>query len=615
MARKEKDYYYSLYREALNYIRPQFDKYRELSAFYQLEQDSLPKYSDTKPWLYNLNLPFATDAVDLRIASLQANDYLGELEPLSPEDVEMVEKLSDAYHAFWNEMNMNNYINDTIPISAVLGTAYTHVVLDDKAIVGGSGRRRNGKLEPYTLDTMSVLIDPKALSLKEADYVCVTERITRASVKHDYPNFSFNEPSEKQAPEDRGEVSPEEDYNTSQDKDVFTKITFYEKIKKDGEETIEKTVLIDSVVVETAKPLSIKRFPIAQLRWKKKLKSPYGVGLMEMLLPIQKVVNEIESANANANMQYSAPSFVLREDSGIDPEELALSSGSPGTVYVADAGVNVNDVISPLFNSREIDQGLMLTRQNLEATIYKLASVTDNFLGDIGTVGNTAQGASESMQRSKTIENLFLANLEDYIEDLTGIIVEFITNAFAGDTIYTRSERTSEGTYNFQEFDVPEEATDVQYTFYIELSVKTKYSKERQKQQLLELFQIERQYQTNEIKGINFLDIIKVNEMPQTKELVQRYKHAINMDAEQRAQLITTIVTTSQELGVPPEMGNAAIVEILTNAVDTPNLDQFMQLAQQMAQQQAQMEDEVYQEESQRLEQEQLENTPIGPMM
>ena len=65
---------------------------------------------------------------------------------------------------------------------------------------------------------------------------------------------------------------------------------------------------------------------------------------MEMLLPIQKVVNEIESANANANMQYSAPSFVLREDSGIDPEELALSSGSPGTVYVADAGVNVNEL-------------------------------------------------------------------------------------------------------------------------------------------------------------------------------------------------------------------------------------------------------------------------------
>src|SRR5690554_5940550 len=159
---RNKDYYYSLYREALNYIRPQFEKYRELSAFYQLEQDDLPKYSDVKPWLYNLNMPFATDAVDLRVASLQANDYLGELEPLSPEDVEVVDKLNDAYKAFWNEMNMNNYINDTIPISAVLGTAYTHIILDDGADVGGTSRKRSGKLIPYTLDTTSVLIDPKA---------------------------------------------------------------------------------------------------------------------------------------------------------------------------------------------------------------------------------------------------------------------------------------------------------------------------------------------------------------------------------------------------------------------------------------------------------------------
>lgn len=610
---KNKGYYYSLYREALNYIRPQFEKYRELSAFYQLEQEDLPKYSDVKPWLYNLNMPFATDAVDLRIASLQANDYLGELEPLSPEDVEIVDKLNDAYRAFWNEMNMNNYINDTIPISAVLGTAYTHVILDDEEDVGGTARKRSGKLIPYTLDTTSVLIDPKALNLKDADYVCVTERITREQIKDQYPNYKFDNAGERQSPEDRGEINPSEDYYTSQDDDVFTKITFYEKRKNKGVVTIEKTVLIDSAIAEPTKELQIKRYPIAQLKWKKKLKSPYGVGLMEMLLPIQKVVNEIESANANANMQYSAPSFILREDSGIDPEELALSSGSPGTVYVADAGVNVNEVIAPLFNSREIDQGLILTRQNLEATIYKLASVTDNFLGDIGTEGNTAQGATESMQRAKTIENLFLANLEDYVEDLTGILVEFITNVFAGDTIYTRSERTAEGTYNFSEFEVPEDAEDLQYTFYIELGVKTKYSKERQKQQLLDLFQIERQYPTNEVKGINFLDILKVNEMPQTKELVERYKHSLNMDAEQRAQLITTIITTSQELGIPAEMGNAAIVEILTNAVDTPNLDQFMMLAQQMAQQTQQVEEEVYSEESARIDQEMLENTPISP--
>src|SRR5690606_21342767 len=135
--------------------------------------------------------------------------------------------------------------------------------------------------------------------------------------------------------EDRGELNPDYDYTTSQDDDMFTKVTFYETVEgEDGKTKIEKTVLIGNRLVEKPTELEMSRFPIAQLRWKKKIKSPYGVGLMESLLRIQKVINEIESANANANMQYSAPSFIVSEDSGIDPEQLALSSGSPGTIYV-----------------------------------------------------------------------------------------------------------------------------------------------------------------------------------------------------------------------------------------------------------------------------------------
>lgn len=615
-SRKDSKYYYELYREALNFIRPHFDKYRELIAFYQLEQDALPQFSDVKPWLYNLNMPFATDAIDLRVASLQANDYIGELEPLAPEDVETIDKLNSAYRVFWNEMNMNNYINDLIPISAVLGTAYTHIVFDAEATVGSGSRKRVGKLIPYTLDTTNVLIDPKALSLKEADYVCVTERITRGKIKVQYPNFDFGKPTEKESAEDRGELNPDYDYTTSQDDDVFTKVTFYEKVEgEDGKTKIEKTVLIGNRIVEKPTELEISRFPIAQLRWKKKIKSPYGVGLMESLLPIQKVINEIESANANANMQYSAPSFIVSEDSGIDPEQLALSSGSPGTIYVVESGVDLDRAVKPLFADRGIDEGLMVTRQNLEATIYKLASVTENFLGDIGTEGNTAQGAAESMNRARTIENLFLANLEDYVEDLTGIIVEFIMKAFAGDTIYTRSERTADRKYKFEEFQIPEGIEDIQYTFYIELSVKTKYSKEDQKRQIMELYQIERQYDTNEVKGITFLDVLKTLEMPQTEELVERYKKSLSMDAEQRAQLITEIVLTSQTLGIDPALGNAAIAEILTNALETPNLDLFMETANAMAMQTRQVEDEVYQEESDRLEEEALLNSQISPQM
>ena len=590
----DKKYHYNLYREALDFARPNFEKYAELAAFYELEQENLPKYSDNKPWLYALNMPYATDAIDLRVASLQAKDYIGELEPLSPIDVDRVDKLNQAYHVMWREMNMDNFINDVIPISAVLGSAYTHIIFDDEQKVGGTGRQRLGRLIPYTLDTASVLIDPKALSLAEADYVCVTERITKRKIEKMYKGFNFKQALETQSYEDRGEVYVGNEYIEPKDDELFTRITVYEKdINEDGKCTVHKTVLINDVVVEETKDMGLRCFPIAQLRWKKKLKSPYGVGMMEMLLPIQKVVNEIESANANANMQYSAPSFVLSEDAGIDPEDLAMSSGAPGTVYVVNSGVDPSKVISSLMPNRGVDQGLVVTRQELERTIYKLASVNEQFMGATGTAGNTAQGAAESIARAKIIENLFLSNLEEYTEQLTRIIVEFLVNGFAGETIYTRGEKQSDNSFTFSQFEIPKDAQDLEYTYYVQLNVKTKYSKELQKSQLLELYTIERQYNTNEVKGINFLDILKALDVPQTQEIVDRYKQSVQMDAEQKAQLVTEILTVAQTLGIDAQLANSAIAEIITGALETPNLDQFMQMAQQQAMQTSQAVDQT----------------------
>src|SRR5690606_27261034 len=108
------------------------------------------------------------------------------------------------------------------------------------------------------------------------DYIAVTERVTRDYIERKYRNFHFDEPSEDQSAEDRGEIYAGNDYTTSQDEDVYTKIIIYERVD-DG---IEKTVLINDIIVEETELMEIKCFPIAQLRWKKKLKSPYGIGLM-----------------------------------------------------------------------------------------------------------------------------------------------------------------------------------------------------------------------------------------------------------------------------------------------------------------------------------------------
>lgn len=573
--------YYKMYQDALVFHQAKFDEYAESVAYYELEQDVL-RSNSAKPWVYQINTPFATDAINIRVASLQANDYTGELEPLSPDDIEPVKIMNDLYHEKWRHMNMDAVVDDAILQSAVVGEAYAHVIFNSDKTYGGTKRKNKGELTTYFIDAASVHIDPKALSLKKADYVTISERITKQDVERNYPEFNLENILGGSSPLDRGEVYTG-DYLSEKDKDVYTKVTLYEKTR-DG---IEKTVLLEQSILEDTYTLEVDYIPIAQLLWQKRLKSPYGTSLMSMLLPLQKVLNEIESANANANMQYSSPSFVISEDSGIDPQEFAASAGAPAVVYTINSGLNPREAVAPLLPDRGIDAGLVTTKQELERSIYKLAGITEQFLGSIGTSGNTSTGSDMAIQRAKTIEQRVLTNIEEFVEDLTRIIVSYLAKAHEGETVYGGGEKQNDNNWKFEEFNVPENVGELEYKFSIELNVKTNYSKELQKQQILEIWQMERQYDMDDIKALNTLDLLKTLNIPQRREIVERYVEAASKDMDQRAQLINEIVLTASTYNIDPELTNASIVELIKGSSKTPNLDAFTQEAQR-----AQMESE-----------------------
>ena len=120
MPKTKDERYYAMFDKALNFHSPKFDKDKELVAYYELDQEGL-ELMKTKPWVYSINTPFATDAVNIRVASLQANDYTGEVEPLSPDDIKMVESVNRAQKEMWKEMNMDSMIDDAILQAAVVG--------------------------------------------------------------------------------------------------------------------------------------------------------------------------------------------------------------------------------------------------------------------------------------------------------------------------------------------------------------------------------------------------------------------------------------------------------------------------------------------------------------
>ena len=603
--------YYELFTRARDFDIPRLNEYEELMAFYEGRQDLLSRYSGEKPWVMDVTTGYATDAIDTRIASLIANDYNGELEPLSPEDVDSISALNSAQKMMWRFLEMDNVIKESIRRSAVIREAYTHIVYDDVKF-GGTNRKMRGKLSAYFINPANVFVDPNALEFKEADYVCITERISPKKVKDQYPSFDFKaaRANSLYTSQERGEIFLGNDYDTEQE-EVLTKITFYE-VTKHGtpKQTIHKTVLVENQIVEDTTKMKTKYLPIAQLRWKKRMDSPYGISLMDALLPSQKAINSIEGAIINTALAFAVPSFVVSKDSGLDPQDVARSAGAPGVVYPVEG--SVDQAIRPLMQGKVVDDQMLIIKKENEDTIYKLAGVTQQFQGDIGSAGNTAGGTDQAVNRATLIEHNFFSNLEEYIEDLTNIVTNYIIQIYSGQTMYSRGEKQTDGRYNFNMVNVPEGLEDVEYTFNIDLDITTQFNRERFKELTKELFQMERQYDAP-VKVITIKDILKQYNMPNREELIRRYDDIITKDNDSKAAVISEFTKVTSQFQIDPELVQQAIAEII-DGKESKMVEMVMQQVQQLLDQQRQQQEQVAQQQEAAAEEQQLQQDQMGLM-
>jgi hypothetical protein len=575
--------YYKMFIKARDFDIRRLDEYTVYMAYYEGKQNFIGAYTN-KPWIVDIITPYASDAIDLRVASLLASDYIGEVEPLSPEDVEPVRALNYAYQNLWKETKMDRHVSDSIYRAAILGDAFVHVVFDSGYIRGGTNRKNAGKIDAYFIDPASVFIDPSAFSVKDADYVFITERITPAEVRDTYPDFDFDKVKAGTSfqPRERGEIYAGADYSSEQEY-VLTKWTCYEVENKGRRnQKVYKTCLVEDQIVENKKKLPIKYLPIAHLKWEKRIKSPYGTGLFARILPLQKSVNAVESAIVNTALSYAVPSYLVSTDSGVDPSDLARVAGAPGVVIPVEGSVDA--AVRALNQGKVVDEELLGIKQQMEATIYKIVGVSREFTGTFGSAGNTKGGAQESSERARMVEQKFFQNLEEYVEDLTEIYIDYIKNKFSGQMLYTRGEKQTSGQYDFMATPIPEETRNVDYTFSVNLDIKTQYSKQASKELVKELYQIERQYDAP-VKVMNIKDIITNYNLPNQDELVKRYDDLTKRQDEQTSQVIAQLVTASNEYGIDPATVQQAIAEILAGK-ETPTVDQIMQMIEQNAQQQ-----------------------------
>lgn len=571
--------YLEMFQKATTFNSERTDAYAELMAFYQGNQHLLKRYEKKQPWVVNMNTPYASVAIDNRVASLLANDYIGELLPLSPDDTESIEALSKLYRKEWERLNLDQKVRDSIRTGAIVRESYIHIVFDLDTKIGGTGKKRLGALEAYHIEPGAVFIDPTARKMKDAHYIFVAGRISKQEAKQKYPNLdTLLNGVDIMTPQQRGEVYIDNDYITEQD-GLYSMITGYIK-NENGK--LDRVKLIGGCLVDGPREMPLRCFPIAQFRWKKAAQSCYGLSLMDEVLSLQKSICSIESAITNTALAYAAPSMMVRKGCGIDPKVASKANGAPGVVYAVDGDLNnaMRPVIPP-----KVDDNILNIKADYEQKIDKITGNSNQFLGNIGTAGNTSSGARMAVERAKIIEIDVLNNISEFVEDLTNIIIEYIMYIYEGETISAYDGKTPKGSFKFIDITIPkaDKMKDLQYKYYIELSTKTPYSKERQKELLMEIFQLERQYDTP-VKTVTVTDIIKNSDLENRDEIISRFNELNNQDAETKADTITQLMATAAEIGVPSELLKQGITELISGAKQTPALDNIMKMAEEAVQ-------------------------------
>lgn len=576
-------------RKAKNAVGDRNIEHQELMAFYEGKQYQLSKYRVSRPWVVRMRTPYASSAVDTRVSSLIASDYRGELLPMSPEQSDSITTLKNFMQDEWERMNLNTKIDECIKASAVTRESYLHITWVDEPL--GSGKaKRDGYIDGYQIDQpSSVYIDPTALSLRDARYVGVLNRMNYDDFKETYPEYAKAvKPNQGGfTSEDRGELGLIKDYEIEQ-QDVMTVITFYERI----EGIIHKSIVVEDILVDEDRLDGLHTFPLAQMRWKRASASPYGLSLMDEVIDLQKAINAIESAITNTAVAYSAPSYAVRKGSGINPKEVAKTSGVPGLVFSVEG--DVKNAIMPI-PVPQLDQSIMGVKNDFIMAIDRIAGITNPYLGSIGTAGNTAQGSRMAIERARIIEADVLHNIELFIEDITMILIDYISAQYAGEDIISRKVDRTSGEVEFTEHKLPSDLEDLKFTFFVNLNTKTSYSKEREKEMLLELYQMQHQYK-DEIKLITQLDIIESYDLSNREALVQRFKTLVQQTNEEKAELIASLVESAKGVGLPVEAVQEAIVELLSGQAETPITDRLLAQIQQMSQEQQARQEQAMQQ-------------------
>lgn len=468
--------------------------WKELDAFDRNEQWML---KDTAPWLPKPVTNFIHLVKYTKRAALATENPTGKLRAVSPAGIDAVDMLNKAYEDTFQRIKARKVVRECIETSKLLGTGIAHVYWNERkegrmgsTVLGDDPFAYEGEIEVRQIDPASFFPDPSAFRLEDCQYIIIRERKSKewATAKFGKKWQSEGE-DESSAPEDRGEIYNNRDYDSHQEGKVDFLCYYEKKANEEGGYTYTREYMVNGKIVGEKEKLRPNRYPFSILYDFPQRQEFWGMSTCQFILDNQKIINKVESVIAMIGTLMQNPQKVVSRHSGIDPKKMQKYGSVPGMTWVSneDPSKSVYYVVPP-----QIPMALFNLLDNAKGNIREITGITEAYSGqNVGSL-QTSSGVQALIDRSTMRDRDQMYDVEMFVEDFSTLIIDFMTEYYEEER-QIRIIGDNPNKYSFVAFRGAD-YKELDYDMFVDVSAKAPITRMRETQEAKELLNMQGQY-------------------------------------------------------------------------------------------------------------------------
>lgn len=333
-------------------------------------------------------------------------------------------------------------------------------------------------------------------------------------------------------------------------------ISFYQRIKEDGEWKIKIYHVVGGNLVVGEQTLDIPYLPFAILKEQNAPDSFTGISSVMLAMPLIKRKYFLDQTFSNIAMIQKNPNYVISGASGIDGSQLIdWSTSDTGKVFVTNGDVNnsISLVASPILDPNSIQW-----RNILDQEIQRAIGMSDVATG--GLQSKLSGAATDAAIQQATIqENTTVSELERYLVRFVRIMLEFFRLKFpkmrTKEALAFRAlpnQDADPDMYDIIYLD-KKDFKNLEADIMIDASLLRTSRKQKQLNDMMTLLSWEMQYNDGQAFFITIEDIVKELNVPNKQQVLRRLRD--KMDGREQQMAVALVQNVLQLMQDPEAQG------------------------------------------------------------